>query len=583
MKYKYRWDTKTQYLIPPDGLNKQQIFYWRIKFDKKWYIQNFLKIRDKNAELVPFIFNKAQILAYEKYLVCLRDSIHPRFIFLKSRQQGISTWTEAMIFADTVSNKFKNSFIVAHEQAASSNLFNMSKLYYDELPKIIQPMISRSNEKALVFEDKTSDDGGLRSKFTIGTANNTEGGRGNTFHNLHMSEVAFFPQAEKTCTAILQAVPDTMGTMVIYESTANGIGGYFYEQWQLAKAGRSGFIPIFLPWSFDPTCTRSFKTKEDKAAFIDRVEQIFTDHRGDPIRTYEFDLKKKYKLTYEQLNWRDWAINNKCGGNVDMFKQEYPINDIEAFLSSGRPVFPVSNLRKYENATKDGVKGYLDTSMKRITWRPDDKGYITVWKPPVKGEFYVLGGDVAEGLETGDFSCMYVMDSKFNIVATWHGHIDPDLLGLEAVKLARFYNDAYIGIENNNHGLTTLRSIQRYEYWNLYFTKSIDKITDQISTKVGWSTKKDTKPHMINKLREFIREEYISIPDSELVKELYSYIIEPNGSTNAQLGCHDDRVMACAITLQMALEGRSQSYQPENSDCGVKYDEDNKSKIEVSV
>ena len=115
MAYKYKWNKKTLYLIPPKGLDKEQLIMWKIKYDRKWYIEKFLKIKNKQAQLIPFIFNKAQNLAYTKYLECLRDGRISRFIFLKSRQQGISTWTEAMMFADTAVNSYKSTYIIAHE------------------------------------------------------------------------------------------------------------------------------------------------------------------------------------------------------------------------------------------------------------------------------------------------------------------------------------------------------------------------------------------------------------------------------------------------------------------------------------
>jgi adenosine deaminase len=77
--------------------------------------------------------------------------------------------------------------------------------------------------------------------------------------------------------------------------------------------------------------------------------------------------------------------------------------------------------------------------------------------------------------------------------AMFHGHIDPDLFGEELVKLAKYYNYAYIGVENNNHGLTTLKAIQRKDYYNIYFSKTYDQITDKLTQKIGWSTNAKTK------------------------------------------------------------------------------------------
>ena len=188
---------------------------------------------------------------------------------------------------------------------------------------------------------------------------------------------------------------------------------------------------------------------------------------------------------------------------------------------------------------------------------------MEIWKAPVPNEFYVIGADVAEGKIEGDYSVAQVLDKDCNVVAKWYGHIDPDLFGFELVKLAKFYNDAYLGVESNNHGLTTLKAVQIYDYWNLYFAKIYDRFTDSITKKLGWQTTSKTKPMAIDKLAEFVRDFHIGIEDKTTIQELLTYIIEENGSTNAQQGCHDDCVMSLAIALQVWLEGKGDNYIPE--------------------
>ena len=157
------------------------------------------------------------------------------------------------------------------------------------------------------------------------------------------------------------------------------------------------------------------------------------------------------------------------------------------------------------------------------------------------------------------------MDDSLNVVAKWRGHIDPDLYGLELAKLGWFYNEAYIAVENNNHGLTTLKSLLRLEYYNLFYTKSYDRVNDVVSKKLGWSTTKKTKPLMIDKLAEYIRERHLGIYDKEIIMECYSYVIDEKGITNAQEGKHDDCVMASGITLMAFLEEMGSDYVPEIS------------------
>ena len=131
------------------------------------------------------------------------------------------------------------------------------------------------------------------------------------------------------------------------------------------------------------------------------------------------------------------------------------------------------------------------------------------------------------------------------------------------VNLARYYNDAYLIVEKNNHGLTTLKSILETEYWNIYYQKTYDKLNDVITKKLGFTTNKKSKPMIIDKLQEYIREKYISMWDMDIVKECYTYVIDEKGATNAQEGCHDDCVMSLALALTAVLEGRGEDYLPE--------------------
>ena len=552
-------------------MSKEELFYYRIKNDREWYIENFLKIRDKKSQLIPFKLNHAQRIVMEKIKQCEKEKKLKRFIVLKARQMGLSTLFEGLIFHDTANNPFRNSLIIAHEEPASVNLFNMSKLYYENLPDVIRPMKKYSNGKVLSFENPTIDEKekennpGLRSKITIATAGSGEVGRSATINNLHASEVAFFPDAKQTMLGLLQSVPDELNTLVVLESTANGVGDWFHEMWQKAVKGENDFIPIFLPWFIDPLYTRPFRSDEEREQFIDEINLVTYDANGNELHTYEYELMNKFNLTYEQLNWRRFTIANKCQGDESLFMQEYPATPEEAFISSGRPKFSINALKKYQTITKPPIRrGYLRTDENgKIIFIDDPNGYISIWKEPEPETFYCIGADVAEGLIKGDYSCACVGDSDFDVVAMWHGHIDPDMFGMELIKLGKYYNYAYIGVENNNHGLTTLSIMKREEYWNLFFTKTYDRISDTITQKLGWSTNAKTKPLMIDKLAEFIREMYIGIYSDLIISEAFTYIIEDNGKTNAQTGCHDDTIMACAIMLQLLLEGKGEFYVPE--------------------
>jgi len=549
-----------------------QKFLQRIHDDFHFYSSNFLKIRTKEGELVNFKFNpmqeKSERLIYE-HQVSKGKPI--RVIWLKARQHGISTYCEGKIFHATANNAFKNAMIIAHEDKATQNLFSMSKLFHEELPTVLRPMKKYSNESALTFENPTNNDEekyanpGLRSKITVATAKNVDTGRSATIHSLHCSEVAFWDNPETLMTGLLQCVPDNPNTMVFIESTANGVGGYFYDMWKKAERGENDFLPIFLGWHENPDYSRPFSSKAEKKAFIEAVMTTSIDDKGNIVKTEERILKESLNLSWEQLNWRKWCIANKLNGDVEKFHQEYPATPDEAFIASGRPVFSTTALKTYmDNVQKPIKSGYLVEQNGRVELEEDEKGYIKIWRFPEPNKFYCIGADVAEGLVAGDYSCGIVLDEDFRLCASWHGHIDPDLFGEELVKLAKFYNEAYVGPESNNNGSSTIRAIIRKEYWNLYYQKSYSKISDTITQKVGWNTNIRTKPLMINTLAAYIREKWLELPWETLISECFTYVKGDDGvTTNAQNGCHDDTVMALAIALQLLLEGRDENYEPE--------------------
>lgn len=142
------------------------------------------------------------------------------------------------------------------------------------------------------------------------------------------SETAFWNNAADHALGIMQAIPNAAGTEAIMESTPNGVGNYFHQQWQLAESGVSDFIPIFIPWSW-------------QEEYAKPIVDVFN-------RTIEEDeLKELYDLTDEQLNWRrskiiELSVNGADG--VSAFKQEYSLNAIEAFRMTGEDSFITSDI-----------------------------------------------------------------------------------------------------------------------------------------------------------------------------------------------------------------------------------------------
>jgi hypothetical protein len=300
----------------------------RLKDDFAYYARNCLFIRTKDAGLLPFKLNKAQLYIHQKLEEQKERTGKVRAIILKGRQQGASTYIEGRFMWRTTHEKGVRAYILTHEDDASQNLFNMAKRYFEHLPKFVKPSTSAANAKELLFNV-------LDSGYQIGTAGNKSVGRSQTNQYFHGSEVAFWPNAAEHAKGILQTIPDADGTEVIYESTANGVGNFFHQQWKMAERGEGEFIPVFVPWFWQEEYSK----------------EVPSDHsQTDEERS----LANQYNLTPEQTFWRrlkivELSADGSDGGKA--FRQEYPMNAAEAFQLSGENglILPEDVLRARKN------------------------------------------------------------------------------------------------------------------------------------------------------------------------------------------------------------------------------------------
>jgi hypothetical protein len=493
----------------------------KLKSDFPYFAQNCLNIRTKKGTEQKFTLNKSQEHIHECLEAQMAANGMVRALVLKGRQQGCSTYTEGRFYHKVSQNRGRRAFILTHEHEATSNLFDMVRRYHDGNP--FKPSVSSSNAKELMFDK-------IDSGYKVGTAGNKAVGRSQTLQYFHGSEVGFWPNGEEHLAGILQAVPHETGTEVILESTANGAGGVFYEMVKAAQRGEGLYQLIFVPWFWQSEYRLMPSMDFTKSAEEDQIA-------------------KSFGLDDDQIFWRRnkiWELRSE-----ELFRQEYPMTVNEAFITSGRSVFNNTWLMSArDECYSPSTIADLQISTGKLLEKKD--GCLKVWQLPETSKSYVIGADVAEGLEKGDFSCADVLDDEGNQVAQWHGHIAPDHFGELLFALGMFYRRAFMGIERNNHGLTTLTILKNKGYPNLYIQEDLDRISDgkQIK-KIGWLTTSRTKPLVIDNLSSLIRDEDSGIACAETIQEMETYVIEANGSTNARSGYYDDRVMSYAIACEM--------------------------------
>lgn len=546
-----------------------------IKQDFYKFAKMNLYIKDKFANIVPFVPNEPQRALIDYVLLCIKEKRPVKVIILKARQMGFSTAVEALCYWWTSTNFNINSVIIGNDEKSSLNLYRMFRRYFDNTNILFKPSVRYNTKSDLTFEkfDENGKQIGLGSAIKIETAKNKSAGRSDTVNFLHASELGAWENGEDLVASLMQTVPDAevmeKPSMVFLESTAEGRGNYFHKEYVAAVNKRNNYQPLFAPWWILDTYERD-ATFEDLGQLND-YEKFLVElmRKGHETLGHKFPVKEESiprKLAYYRRKAKDFAAT------PERLPQEYPSTWEEAFIASGKNVFnplalqemekdatPLEDIEYYKIAPLED-RPYEEFELERIPFEenetPDDFTYkapLKIWEKPKPYKEYVIGADVAEGLKGGDFSVATVVDiSTMAVVARWRGHCDPDKFGEILGALGTYYNYALIGVEVNNHGLTTVQKLRDTFYTNLYKRdRGYDEEWETPTVNLGWKTDMRTKRLMIDDLIKLVRERAIKDKDIVFINEAFSYVRDERGRMNAEEGSHDDVVMSTAIAYQL--------------------------------
>lgn len=312
-------------------MEKQEIDKLRSEFliNFQFYAAKCLKIRTKANGIQPFLLNSVQLDLNNRIDNALRMQGRVRFVILKARQMGVSTFVNARFFHRTSFEPGTKSMVLTHLDSATKELFEMTRRYYDYCPDEFKPKASRDNTNELAFHS-------IDSAMKTATAGSKNVGHGSTIQCLHWSEVSRSNNQAEMTTGVMQTVPSGDGSMIILESTANGIGEYFQETWEAAIRGENEFTPIFYPW----TAMAEYRQSAEGVEFSQE----------------ERDYQALYGIDDEQLAWRQSKMRQFKGSpeeKLALFKEQYPITPEEAFQSSENAFINGVSVREARKANID--------------------------------------------------------------------------------------------------------------------------------------------------------------------------------------------------------------------------------------
>lgn len=452
-----------------------------------YFCENYWFIKHPSKGRILFKLRDAQM---ETVRVWMSDRYT---VVLKARQIGFSTLAAAYAFWMTYFFQDRFVIMLSRTEREAMKLLSKSKYGYKFLPFWMRekgPKQTTDHQLKMTFDNESA----IES-----LPSGSDPARGESVYAVFVDEWAFLPNPEEAWASI-EPIAD-VGGRVMGLSTANGSGNFFHQLWVGSQTGANKFTGIFYSWDADGE--RGEDWYEDKAR-----------------------------------NMQSWQLH-----------QEYPRNPSEAFIKSGNPVFDTDLLDSLE--PQEPMRGYFhhyaDGS---VSFVESEDGELTVWGTPEPDGVYVIGADVAEGLSYGDYSSAHIINAQDGVVvAHWHGHIEPDLFGEALADLGWWYNNALLGIENNNHGLTTLKAAQRVGYRNLYRTRKLGNIRSEATEQLGWRTTTVSKPLMIDELSAAIRNRDLELFCVKTVAELRTFVRKSNGRMVGSP--YDDRTISLAIANQM--------------------------------
>lgn len=572
------------------------------------FCERFLKIQPiQGGRVVPFRLNKVQAWFFSTFIVPAWEQDKPiRIAILKARQEGFSTFCQALDFWMTLGRQNTSNLVIGRDEAQAKLLFRMIKRFDENLPigdvlpcfpkaqcntrgiEYKKPHVGKFPKKMMGRDDLVY----LDSRIEIRSAMVDEQlGRGGTYQCVHASEVAFWSNLIPAMSALLAACHDEPKTAVFLESTANGYNAW-HSFWSNLVVGEQD-VPtdwqrVFVPWYWHGAYETPLHIKrffEDTAE-----EELYARIREDKT-AYQMDPELTEDRIWYKLFWRRKTIRDKFFGDVMQFRQEYPATDLEAFVFNGTSAFSMTALSKMEKHIKSPLmRAHIalvppakpgeekpETPEERAakaetgkvgrkyvpTYRIEehDRGRLAVYEMPEKGGRYSVFGDSAEGKAAESFGTADEAKSRYDYssvtvlrvdqyppqirqVAQWHGTVDPDQFGDILVALGLMYNEAFLGWEINGPGRSlSLQIVERWRYSNIYMRTDLDSFTHRETQRPGWRTTVGTKPDMVAMGQRYIREGALAVPDSPTLMEMKAFSRIGQNRYEAAEG-HDDRVIS---------------------------------------
>lgn len=300
-----------------------------------------------------------------------------------------------------------------------------------------------------------------------------------------VDEADLVPDLGKLMRAVKPTI-DGGGRMVLLSRTDKSKpSSEFKAIYRGAKTGDSPWTAVFLPWHVRP---------------------------GRDAAWYEAQKRDVMSRT----------------GALDDLHEQYPATDVEALAprTLDKRIAPLWLQQCYVELAPIEPKG-----------APAIPGLV-IYREPQPGHTYVGGVDPAEGNPTSDDSAVTFLDAESGEeVANLIGKYDPSVMASHADTIGRYYNNAALMVERNNHGHAVLLWLRDHS--------SLRRL-DGLDRKEGWHSTSQGKALLYSAAADAFRDHDTTVHSFATFTQLSS--IE-GSSLRAPEGEHDDRADSYALGL----------------------------------
>lgn len=507
--------------------------------------------------LTPETMKPGQLRVYEAVKKAVEETAgRVMAVVLKYRQAGMSTLVRVIFSALGMSIDGYNQAMIADTGDRANLMQRIDKGIQEDMERrgVNLRKYKTSNRRELIYEDSNSITRYMSDREeTVGISEARNG--------FHGTEIAYWRSFVRHWGDILPSLHDLPGTLIILESTANGVGGHWHKLWMDAQREDSRVIPIFLPWYEDPDLT------------LEAPSDWVPDE-------WEEALIERYKLSRDQIYWYHVTLYDPSGfaGNKALMAEKYPSTPEEAFQTSGSIVHDTikTTLTKLMTACKPGKLYNISGADGHYQLKPHENGIIEVWHERVPGREYVMYSDVGEGLKniekepqiiggeriTTTYSTCVVRDAgTWELCAILECQYPVGPFEEIARQLAHYYNNALWGIEIPGPGEAVVALAQRAEYPNLYQHEWRDADNELRRMKeYGFRNNAQSKPRMESDWEEFVRTAGPEVFGSaRIATQALTYISDPRTAKHRpRSGCFSDILLADYGCIQLLQSGGAQ-------------------------